>query len=101
MIIIYTTVKNEREAKILATHLLEKELVACANFFPARGMFRWEGKLNEVDEIVILFKTSVPFETVQKEIASVHPYEEPCIIHWKVEANSSFAAWVETQSGSS
>lgn len=96
MIFIYTTCKDEHEAKTIATQLLEKKLIACANFFPSQSMYRWKGKIVGDDEIVMILKTNeknVP--KIEKEIEKLHSYDVSCITKISVVANSSYEKYVD------
>lgn len=98
MQIIYTTVPSREVALSLIKKLLEKKLIACANFFPIESVYRWEGKLTEDKEYTLLLKTnSVALSLLEKEIAENHPYDIPCIMQLDAEAGSLFGEWVDQQ----
>lgn len=94
-IAIYVTHANEGEAEKVASHLLNKHLIACANFFPIRSMYWWKGALETNNEIVTILKTREEnFKQVKKEILSIHPYETPCVLKLNVEANEAYSQWI-------
>lgn len=96
MIIIYITNPNEEEAEKIARHLLNKKLIACANIFPIESIYRWEGKVTKEKEFVLIGKTlEEKFETIKKEVESVHSYKTPCIIKIPAEPNSKYGEWVK------
>ncbi len=98
--LIYITHENKEEAQKVVSHLLEKNLIACANIFPINSFFHWEGEVNSEKEVVSLLKTSKEnWEKVKGEVQKVHPYETPCILKMEVQANSDFEEWArkETQ----
>ncbi len=96
MIFIYTTCKDEHEAKTIATKLLEKKLIACANFFPSQSMYKWKGKIVGDDEIVMILKTTDKnFSKIEKEITTLHSYDVPCITKISVVPNSSYGKYVD------
>ena len=93
--IVYVTHKNQEEAEKITTYLLDKRLIACANFFPIKSVYRWEGKTENQDEIVSLLKTKEEnFEKVKDEIEKMHPYEIPCILRLDGEINESYGNWI-------
>jgi periplasmic divalent cation tolerance protein len=95
MILIYTTNPNLKEAKKIGKYLLEKKLIKCANYFPIESAYDWKGKIENSKEIVAIFKTAEKnWEKVKKEIKKIHPYEIPCILKIKVEANREYENWV-------
>jgi len=99
MILSYVTCKDEEEAKNISKTLLEKKLIACANYFPIKSMYRWEGKVNDGKEIVLLLKTlEEKFEEIKKEIKKIHSYDNPCIIQLDVkQANEEFLEWIKKE----
>jgi periplasmic divalent cation tolerance protein len=97
-IIIYVTHENLENAEKLASHLLQKKLIACANFFPIKSSFWWKGKIENSEEIVSLLKTRKEnWEKVKSEIKKIHPYETPCIMKINVEANEDYESWVNNE----
>jgi periplasmic divalent cation tolerance protein len=87
-VIIYVTHVNLVNAKKMVSYLLEKRLIACANFFPIESSCWWKGKIENSEEVVTLLKTRKEnWEKVKSEIKKIHPYETPCIMKLNVEAN--------------
>ena len=86
------------EAKKVASHLLQKKIIACANFFPINSSFWWKGKIDNSNEIVALLKTKKQnWEKVKSEIKKIHSYETPCIMKLDVEANKDYENWIEEE----
>ena len=86
------------EAKKVTSHLLQKKIIACANFFPISSSFWWKGKIDNSNEIVALLKTKKQnWEKVKSEIKKIHSYETPCIMKLDVEANKDYEDWVEEE----
>jgi periplasmic divalent cation tolerance protein len=80
--IIYSTTDTMDTAKTIARSLIKEKLVACVHIIPKiESIYRWQGKLEEINECVLLAKTSERNvqKTIQK-IRSLHPYEVPEII---------------------
>lgn len=97
-IIIYVTYPNMDEATKIASHLLQKKLIACANYFPIKSSFWWKGKIDNSDEIVSILKTKKEnWETVKSEIKKIHSYETPCIMKLDAEANTEYELWVNSE----
>jgi len=98
IILIYVTNKNGDEAKKIANHLLNKKLIACANFFPISSLYLWKGNINNENEIVSLFKTKEEnWEKVKEEIKKLHPYDTPCILKINGEANEDYEKWINDE----
>ncbi len=97
-IIIYTTNPDIKTARNIATTLIKKRLIACANFFPIKSIYRWKGKIENADEVVSILKTSKSnWNKVKSEIEKLHPYETPCIIKISASANALYQRWIETE----
>ena len=97
MISVYITCKDMKEAKLIASHLLEKRLIACANIFPVQSMSRWEGKIVDEAEVSMLCKArKESFERIKEEVRQLHSYEIPCIIAlpWH-GSDEEYRKWVE------
>ncbi len=97
-ILIYVTHENEEQAKKITTHLLQKKLIACANFFPINSVYWWKGKIEHSPEIVTILKTKKEnWDKVKSEIEQIHPYETPCIMKITVEANKEYEQWISKE----
>lgn len=98
LILIYITYPNIEEAKKIVNHLIEKKLIACANFFPVKSSFLWKGKVDDSEEIVSICKTKKEnWEKIKIEVKKIHSYETPCIIKINAEANEEFDSWVNNE----
>lgn len=96
-IIVYVTNKNLKQAKKIAGHLLEKKLIACANFFPIKSSYWWKGNIENDKEIVSLLKTKKKnWKKIKTEVKKIHPYEIPCIIKLDVKVNKEYKNWINS-----
>ena len=87
-IIIKVTCPTIEEARKISKNLLQQRLISSANFFPIKSMSSWTGKIQEVDESIVLLKTKKEnWEKARDEIKKIHPYKVPCIIKINAEAN--------------
>jgi len=95
MITVYLTCRDSKHAKEISSKLLEKRLIACANIFPVKSVYRWKEKITEEEECAVFLKTlDKNFAAIQKEIEAMHRYDTPCIEKIKVEANKKYEDWV-------
>ena len=95
-IIIYTTIGSREEAKKFSKHIIENKLAGCTNISEINSMYFWEDKITDEKEFAILIKTTKEkVEELKKEIKKVHPYEIPCIIELKAEANEDYFKWIK------
>ena len=76
MTILYLVCASEQEADKITEALLEKKLVACAKKLPVKSAFRWKGKLNKEDEIVLLLETEDKFfDMIESEVRKLHSHK--------------------------
>ncbi|MFT5130357.1 MAG: periplasmic divalent cation tolerance protein [Rhodothermales bacterium] len=95
--LVYSPCPGEDCAREIAAKLLEERLVACVNILPGvRSLYRWEGKLCDETECVLLAKTREELASqVQARIAALHPYDCPCVITLPVtDAHPPFTQWI-------
>lgn len=96
-IFVYTTNPDEKHAKAIASHLLKKKLIVCANIFPIKSFYWWRGKIAERKEYVSIVKAKRSnWSKIKSEIKNIHHYKIPCIIKFDVEANKEFERWVDS-----
>ena len=94
--IIYITHPDEATAKKISAALIGKKLVACANLFPINAIYWWQGAVQNEGEVVSILKTTENnFEKVQKAVEEIHPYEVPCIMGIRAEANAAYEKWIQ------
>ena len=66
-VFIYITGPSKNHAEKIATYLLKKKLIACANPFPIKSFYRWGGRVEESNEYVLTAKTlRKNFEKIKK-----------------------------------
>ena len=77
--VIYSTTDTIDTAKSIARSLVKERLVACVHIIPKiESIYRWQGKIEEADECVLIAKTSERnVNKVMQKIRSLHPYEVP------------------------
>ena len=96
---VYFAAKDMTDAARIARHLLDRRLIACANVFPVRSLYRWRGKVRDETEAVAICKTRK--SAVRRAIAEakkVHPYEVPCIVSYDTSsALAAYAAWIDAE----
>jgi len=94
--LVYTTTKDEKEAKEIAKALVEEKLAACTNIFPIRSIYRWKGKICDEKEAAIFIKTKKELvDEVIKRVKELHSYEVPDIISILIEKGyADFLKWI-------
>jgi periplasmic divalent cation tolerance protein len=99
-ILIFCTCSSPEEARRIARTLVEERLAACANIIPGvQSIFRWEGKIDEAEEIQLLIKSiESRYPELQKRIAELHSYDTPEIFAVPMMAISDkYHAWLRAQ----
>jgi periplasmic divalent cation tolerance protein len=99
-ILVLTTVSSEDEAVTLIRTLLERRLIACGTIVPgARSLYRWQGKIADEREIVLLLKTrSARVEALQEAFATLHPYKVPELLALAVDSGlEKYLEWINAE----
>jgi periplasmic divalent cation tolerance protein len=96
-IVVLVTCGSEEEAQKIAHALVEEHLAACVNLiFPIRSIYRWEGKVCDEKEGLLIIKTQKKrLPELEKKIKSLHSYSVPEIIALPVaDGSSSYLNWL-------
>ena len=94
----YIIVSNKKEAEKIATKLLDKKLIACANVISnVNSYFVWKNKIQNSKEIIICGKTtSTNQKKIIQAVKSLHSYSVPCVIFLDItNGNEDFLKWVK------
>ena len=80
--VVYSTIDNIQDARKIAHVLVEEQIAACVNIIPSiESIYRWKGKVETDNEIIILAKTvDDNVKKVIRRIKDLHSYEIPDII---------------------
>ncbi len=100
--VLLVTVPDEARGREIARALVEERLAACGNVVPiAASVYRWEGKVVEESECLLILKTSAALaERVAERVLALHPYRVPEILVLPVEAGlDTYLRWVRDESG--
>ncbi len=95
--LVLTTLPNADAAAGLARALVEEKLAACCNIIPAvRSIYRWQDKLHDDNEVLMIIKTrSEQMERLKNRILELHPYAVPEILALPVESGySGYLEWL-------
>ena len=93
--------EGEAAAVRLAAALVEQRLAACAQCWPMRSTYRWQGAVESADEFMLMAKTTMAMlPEVEALVRSRHSYEVPEIIAAPVSwASADYARWVRESVG--
>ena len=97
-IIVIVTCGSQEESARIARALVEEHLAACANIVsPVRSIYRWEGKLWDETEWLMIIKTQRGrFAELEKRVKSLHSYSVPEIVAVSIlEGSAAYLKWLE------
>ena len=99
-ILVLTTVDSSELGLKIASALVENKEAACVNIVPGiRSIYRWEGKVCDDAELLLLIKSSTDrFEAVRSRIRQLHTYQVPEIISIDIAAgDAAYLTWLNQQ----
>jgi periplasmic divalent cation tolerance protein len=99
-IVVYVTVGSSDEGNRLAHVLVEERLAACVNRIrPVRSVYRWQGKIEQCDEELLIIKTKRElFDRLKKRVEGLHSYSVPEIIALPIlEGSEGYLKWMEEE----
>lgn len=99
---VYAVFGSAAEAATIGRAMVERRLAACVNLLePCHSIYRWQGTIEEAEEVPALFKTSrARAEQLIAAIAEMHSYETPAAVVWPIEAaDPGYAAWIIAETG--
>ena len=84
-------------ANHVAHTLVAEKFAACANIIPAvHSIYRWKEKIETAGEVIVFFKTTQDRQKAfQDKLRSLHPYEVPEIVYFKIDRGlPDYLRWV-------
>ena len=95
MILLYITAPSLVESKKIASALLGKKLIACANIVQSHSIYNWKGKKVSGKEFIVFAKTAnAKADSAEKLVKKIHSYEVPNISRIKISSNKEYEKWV-------
>lgn len=99
--VVLVTAPDAATAERLARALVEERLAACVNVVPAiRSIYRWEGRVEEADELLLLAKTRADRgAALAARVRELHPYALPEVLELPALGGSeAYLGWVREES---
>ncbi len=93
-----TTFSSQEQAEQLIQYLLEHRWVACASIIPGvKSMYRWEGKIETAQEVMVIFKTKQSLsDDLIEQIKTHHPYEVPEVLIFATQKGlDDYLNWID------
>lgn len=100
--LVHCTCPDAEAAARIAQALVSEHLAACVSMLPGvRSVYRWEGAVEQADEVLLLAKTTVArLDALTARIHTLHPHELPEVIAVEVTGGSAaYLAWVADATG--
>ena len=97
-IVVLVACGSKKEARKIAQALVERRLAACVQEIgvPVRSMYRWKGRVESANEVLLLIKTSRKrFSAVSTLVKKLHSYEVPEIIALNIaDGSREYLDWI-------
>ncbi len=97
VVVVYSTAPDAEVARRIARALVERRAAACVQVIPGlHSTYRWEGRLEEADELLLLVKTTRGrLADLELALRELHPYEVPeCVAVEAAHVAEPYRAWV-------
>jgi periplasmic divalent cation tolerance protein len=102
-IIVIVSFPNHEIALEIAKQLIEKRLIACAQFSAIQSLYRWQNQLEKSQEVMMHAKSIYTYwPAIHASVKELHPYEVPEIIATPIlEIDPSYFQWMLEELGQS
>ena len=100
MIVVYTTLPSESDARKIGQELVEEKLAACVNIFPGMvSVYRWQDNIETANETVLLIKTRKDMsKQLLEALTARHPYSVPALVVFEPQhVASPYLDWLSAQ----
>ncbi|MBL6766423.1 MAG: divalent-cation tolerance protein CutA [Verrucomicrobiae bacterium] len=94
---VFVTAPDIDTGRRIARSVVEAGLAACVNMLPGvESHYRWEGKLECGQEVLLLMKTTLERLTdLESKVLAEHPYDTPEFVVTAIEGgNDRYLAWL-------
>jgi periplasmic divalent cation tolerance protein len=99
-VVVLTTLASADDAVALVRSLLDRRLVACGTVLPAaRSLYRWEGKIADEQEVVVVLKTTAGrVAGIESAFEQLHPYRVPELLAIPVTSGlDRYLGWIVSE----
>lgn len=100
-VLIITSVGSREEADRIAAMLVEERLAACVQILPATSVYRWQGVVEQAEELVLHVKTLAGrAAAAERRIRDLHGYDLPEVIVLPINGGSAeYLDWIAAEVG--
>ena len=95
---VFSTFPDAESAARVVRVLVEERLIACGTLLPgARSLYRWEGKIADQPEVVVIMKTrKQDWPALMSRLSEQHPYQTPECVALRIASGApKYLAWLE------
>ena len=99
---IHITAPDRERAEVIARALVGERLAACVAIVGGvRSIYRWEGAIQEDDEVLCLAKTRPElFAALCDRVRALHPYQVPEILAFEIaDGSPAYLDWLAASTG--
>lgn len=103
-VVVLVTAPGPEVAADLARTVVEEKLAACGNIVPGlRSIYRWEGKVCDEPEVLLILKTTADrFDALRERVVALHPYDVPEVLRFDVkDGHAPYLEWIRDSVGAS
>lgn len=96
---LHLTCAAKDEARRIANTLLVKHLVACVRSMPVASDYRWQGKIEHSEEVMLIMESRLElFDQIEAEVAKLHSYDTFVLTATSIDKLSTKAEkWLQTE----
>ena len=94
---LYVTCGSTDQAREIARRVVEEKIAACANIITGmKSIYRWEGRVEEGDEVVLILKTrALMVPELSARVQELHSFDVPCVVEIPLgRGNPDYFAWI-------
>jgi len=88
--IFFITAPDKETAEKIAKGLIEARLAACVNITSVASVYRWEEKIEQAEEFLLIAKSRLGlYSEIAEYVRQNHPHEVPEVIGFPIFAGST------------
>ena len=97
---LYVTCGSSDQAREIGRRVVEEKIAACANIITGmKSIYRWEGRVEEGDEVVLILKTrALMVPELSARVQELHSFDVPCVVEIPLgRGNPDYFAWIAAE----
>jgi periplasmic divalent cation tolerance protein len=101
-IVVFITVTDLEEARLISRVLLKQRKAACINILPGvNSLFWWQEKIDSAEESLLVIKTRFTLlDEIIQLVKEIHSYDVPEIIALPIiDGNKDYLEWIDSETG--